>query len=108
MTVLNDLLVLTGLFIDKSIVMNCRAGIEAQHQSCHHLGSLCYISNLYKLAQTRSAQNNISASTRQMHLADGSECESGCGVWQGGSPSELEPGWHQRMTSWFQCPPSSH
>ncbi len=57
MTVLNDLLVLTGLFIDKSIVVNCHAGIQAQHQYCHHLGSLYCISHVHQRAQTRSAQN---------------------------------------------------
>ncbi len=63
--------------------MNFHAGIEVQHQNCYHLGSLPYIFNLHRLAQTRSAQNNIPTSIRQMNLADSSECKSSCGVSHG-------------------------
>ncbi len=33
MTGFNDLLVLTGLFVDKSMSTNCHAGMEAQQQT---------------------------------------------------------------------------
>ncbi len=36
MTVLTGLLILTRLIVDKSVVMNCHAGIEAQQQRGLH------------------------------------------------------------------------